>query len=58
MGGYERSLGGDDSAPAPRVVNPLTSEAGAPDPTERVEGHDWRPARFMVIVAHPDDADF
>lgn len=20
--------------------------------------HDWRPARFMVIVAHPDDADF
>jgi LmbE family N-acetylglucosaminyl deacetylase len=22
------------------------------------EPHDWRPARFMVIVAHPDDADF
>ncbi len=22
------------------------------------EGHDWRPARFMVICAHPDDADF
>ena len=20
--------------------------------------HDWRPARFMLIVAHPDDADF
>ena len=20
--------------------------------------HDWRPERFMVIVAHPDDADF
>jgi LmbE family N-acetylglucosaminyl deacetylase len=20
--------------------------------------HEWRPARFMVIVAHPDDADF
>ncbi len=20
--------------------------------------HDWRPAQFMVIVAHPDDADF
>lgn len=20
--------------------------------------HDWRPARFMVVVAHPDDADF
>ena len=22
------------------------------------QDHDWRPARFMVIVAHPDDADF
>jgi LmbE family N-acetylglucosaminyl deacetylase len=22
------------------------------------EAHDWRPARFMVIAAHPDDADF
>jgi LmbE family N-acetylglucosaminyl deacetylase len=21
-------------------------------------GHEWRPERFMVIVAHPDDADF
>jgi LmbE family N-acetylglucosaminyl deacetylase len=21
-------------------------------------GHDWRPPRFMVIAAHPDDADF
>lgn len=21
-------------------------------------GHDWRPGRFMVICAHPDDADF
>ena len=20
--------------------------------------HDWRPARFMIIAAHPDDADF
>ena len=20
--------------------------------------HEWRPARFMVVVAHPDDADF
>jgi LmbE family N-acetylglucosaminyl deacetylase len=20
--------------------------------------HDWRPARFLVVVAHPDDADF
>ena len=28
--------------------------AGQPAPT----AHDWRPARFMVIVAHPDDAEF
>jgi LmbE family N-acetylglucosaminyl deacetylase len=28
-----------------------------PDP-DRHEAHDWRPQRFMVIVAHPDDADF
>jgi LmbE family N-acetylglucosaminyl deacetylase len=27
-------------------------ESTAPSP------HAWRPARFMVIVAHPDDADF
>jgi LmbE family N-acetylglucosaminyl deacetylase len=26
-------------------------------PTERAD-HAWRPARFMVIVAHPDDAEF
>ena len=28
--------------------------AAPPDPADHV----WRPARFMVIVAHPDDADF
>jgi LmbE family N-acetylglucosaminyl deacetylase len=28
----------------------------APGPTH--QPHDWRPARFMVIAAHPDDADF
>ena len=33
-------------------------------PTEGIVGdkpigeHDWRPARFMVIAAHPDDAEF
>ncbi len=27
-------------------------------PDTRHTAHDWRPARFMVIVAHPDDADF
>jgi LmbE family N-acetylglucosaminyl deacetylase len=58
VGGYERSLGRDDSAPPPGFVNPLTSDTHAPDPAERVEAHDWRPARFMVIAAHPDDADF
>jgi LmbE family N-acetylglucosaminyl deacetylase len=26
------------------------------DPT--AEPHDWRPGRFMVIAAHPDDAEF
>jgi LmbE family N-acetylglucosaminyl deacetylase len=26
--------------------------------TTVTEDHPWRPARFMVIVAHPDDADF
>jgi LmbE family N-acetylglucosaminyl deacetylase len=25
---------------------------------EATRPHDWRPGRFMVIVAHPDDADF
>jgi LmbE family N-acetylglucosaminyl deacetylase len=30
-----------------------SAQADAP-PT----GHDWRPARFMVIAAHPDDGDF
>jgi LmbE family N-acetylglucosaminyl deacetylase len=32
-----------------------------PDPpagVATVAPHTWRPARFMVIVAHPDDADF
>jgi LmbE family N-acetylglucosaminyl deacetylase len=24
----------------------------------KTEDHPWRPARFMVVVAHPDDADF
>ena len=25
---------------------------------QHAEAHSWRPARFMVIVAHPDDAEF
>jgi LmbE family N-acetylglucosaminyl deacetylase len=27
-------------------------------PAPQHEAHTWRPDRFMVIVAHPDDADF
>jgi len=39
------------------------TEADTPegDPLEAAggtEAHTWRPARFMVIAAHPDDADF
>lgn len=41
------------------------SRPGAPDPGHLTasagvgqKDHAWRPARFMVIVAHPDDADF
>jgi LmbE family N-acetylglucosaminyl deacetylase len=26
--------------------------------SEMIESHRWRPDRFMVIVGHPDDADF
>ncbi len=30
-----------------------------PEPEPALEApHDWRPARFMVIAAHPDDSDF
>jgi LmbE family N-acetylglucosaminyl deacetylase len=25
---------------------------------ETISAHSWRPRRFMVIVGHPDDADF
>lgn len=28
------------------------------DPAAPAAPHEWRPDRFMVIVAHPDDADF
>ncbi len=35
----------------------MSPESSSP-PVERVEPHDWRPDRFMVIAAHPDDADF
>lgn len=44
-GGNRRPGGRLEEAPEPPA-------AGAHEP------HAWRPARFMVIVAHPDDADF
>ena len=36
------------------------NDARLPDPAPPATptDHDWRPARFMVIVAHPDDAEF
>ena len=42
-------------APTPGDA-PATGEAAAP--AGAVTSHPWRPGRFMVIVAHPDDADF
>ncbi len=39
--------------PAATAATPAT----APDIPQRTE-HTWRPPRFMVIAAHPDDADF
>ena len=51
---------GDAAASAPRVrgrarraVTPEVPPAG-----ERLSAHAWRPSRFMVIAAHPDDAVF
>jgi LmbE family N-acetylglucosaminyl deacetylase len=36
----------------------MSTDAEVPPRETRHTPHDWRPARFMVIVAHPDDADF
>ena len=38
---------------ARRAVTPV-----APGLGERTAAHAWRPARFLVITAHPDDAEF
>jgi LmbE family N-acetylglucosaminyl deacetylase len=35
----------------------VTEAVAAPDEAAKTP-HEWRPARFMVIAAHPDDADF
>ncbi|HKG57822.1 MAG TPA: PIG-L deacetylase family protein [Candidatus Limnocylindrales bacterium] len=34
----------------------MTADPGAPGAA--AEAHTWRPPRFMLIAAHPDDADF
>jgi LmbE family N-acetylglucosaminyl deacetylase len=36
----------------------MTEEARAIDAATSPAPHSWRPERFMVVVAHPDDADF
>jgi LmbE family N-acetylglucosaminyl deacetylase len=36
-----------------RAVTPTAPRAG-----ERPAAHEWRPARFLVIAAHPDDAEY
>ena len=60
VGGDERSLGRNinpgsepvQGADAGHVDSATPEAAASPGP------HDWRPARFMVIAAHPDDAEF
>ena len=36
----------------------MTDGTGVADATPKAEPHTWRPERFMVIAAHPDDAEF
>lgn len=36
----------------------MTEAASPREPASTAVDHGWRPDRFMVIVAHPDDADF
>ena len=62
MGGDERSLGRKCTSRACALQQRRSCLGGGgppvmtepPAPTD----HAWRPARFMVIAAHPDDADF
>jgi LmbE family N-acetylglucosaminyl deacetylase len=53
----------DDRSPAspPLRVRGRDRHAVTPQPLsdgERPAAHAWRPARFLVIAAHPDDADY
>jgi LmbE family N-acetylglucosaminyl deacetylase len=54
VGGDERSL---DRKPT-RATCPSQGDLGMPTEPAGPAPHDWRPDRFMVIAAHPDDADF
>ena len=45
-------MGADERSLAPKRT------AGSDRPQHESIDHAWRPARFMVIAAHPDDADF
>ena len=36
----------------------MTEDPNGPVPGVEATPHAWRPARFMVITAHPDDAEF
>jgi len=40
------------------MTDPAETPQLAPSVGPPAAPHDWRPDRFMVIVAHPDDADF
>jgi LmbE family N-acetylglucosaminyl deacetylase len=40
------------------AANSGSETTADPGTTSREQAHEWRPARFMVIAAHPDDADF
>ena len=51
----------DAAGKRPRLVRecPRSDVTPAPPaPGTRTAPHDWRPGRFMVVAAHPDDADF
>ena len=55
VGGDERSLGRNDRPAAHGRNNRIT---GRNDAAMNEHRPSWRPDRFMVIAAHPDDADF
>ena len=60
VGGDERSLGRKGTAGPEPVQGDSAGPVSmtTPEETAGPAPHDWRPARFMVIAAHPDDAEF